>query len=275
MPYKVMSYNTTPIVDLHDCQCSRLYQKDTKIIMEMEWMEILAEHPENPYDKAHQSDTGRIVFHEPILLETVLPDGKTPKMPDEKLDLNDLEILCYHEDDRIHNRYKYAAIDALDAEHHFVRIEFLFTKSVVMWNTLHEESWFEQPVWQPEISDAEILKMLSWNNPDAVQQKGMALASEIKYLGLFFMPFVGEDSKSLWQNCAVILSKKTDAQLTPWLLQCFFWLQDMNWPGAVIIADRLSAYADKQKLQHEKQKAVKIAEVLKDSEWLEWLNKYI
>ena len=49
--YKFISENTIEYLSLHDCQCSRLYYADSTLIFEMEWMEVLATHPNNPFDK--------------------------------------------------------------------------------------------------------------------------------------------------------------------------------------------------------------------------------
>lgn len=114
----------------------------------------------------------------------------------------------------------------------------------------------------------EFIKMLSWNNPEEVQKKGLELAAGIKYLGNFFQPFIDEESKSLWNNCALILSDKTDEELKHWLLQCFKRFQDMDCPGSEIIAERLRKYSDTESLEHERKEAVGIARILDDKEWL-------
>ena len=46
-------------------------------------------------------------------------------------------------------------------------------------------------------------------------------------------------NKNVWDNCAKIVSVKTDEELKPYMISLFEWLQDMNWPGAEIIYDRL------------------------------------
>lgn len=51
--YKFISENTIEYLSLHDCQCSRLYYADSTLIFEMEWMEVLATHPNNPFDKSY------------------------------------------------------------------------------------------------------------------------------------------------------------------------------------------------------------------------------
>lgn len=43
----------------------------------------------------------------------------------------------------------------------------------------------------------------------------------------------------MWNNCAKILSDKSDEELSPYLPELFRWLKDLNWPGAICIYDRL------------------------------------
>ena len=65
--YKFISENTIEYLSLHDCQCSRLYYADTTLIFEMEWMEVLATHPNNPFDKSYQSTEGKIILLNPVV----------------------------------------------------------------------------------------------------------------------------------------------------------------------------------------------------------------
>ena len=39
--------------------------------------------------------------------------------------------------------------------------------------------------------------------------------------------------------------KKSDKQLEPYLIKLLEWLQDINWPGALIILNRLKCYKGK------------------------------
>lgn len=269
MNFKVRSLNTTKYITLHDCDCKRLYFKDSELVMEMEWMEISAEHPENPYDKAHQSGNGKIEFSDPVIIDfKIFPTSGDTQVPCNcEPSLEEIEILSFFENDTITNQYKYVRIDALSSDNDFISIEFLYKNSYIMWNELNGESWFEDEIWKPEITNEEITKMLSCNNTADEQQRGIELAAQINYLGCFFQPDIDGQSKSLWENCALILSGKTDEELTPWLLECYVWLQDMNWPGAAVIAERLSAYKDTEKLASEGEKALKIAQITNDSEW--------
>lgn len=47
--WKYRSQNTHDALFLHDCWCSSFKIVESRIIMEMEWMEVLATHPDNPY----------------------------------------------------------------------------------------------------------------------------------------------------------------------------------------------------------------------------------
>ena len=81
-----------------------------------------------------------------------------------------------------------------------------------------------------------IFEMLSWDNDIEIQRRGILEAEKITHLSVFLQPI---ESKSIWENCAKILSSKSDKELELYLIDLFRWLQDMNWPGAYIIYDRL------------------------------------
>ena len=82
----------------------------------------------------------------------------------------------------------------------------------------------------------EIFEMLSWNNDVDTQKRGIQEAKKIKYLSVLIQPI---EDKSVWENCAKVLADKSDKVLAPYFIPLFKWLQDMNWPGAYVIYDRL------------------------------------
>lgn len=82
----------------------------------------------------------------------------------------------------------------------------------------------------------EIFDMLSWDNDEKIQQQGIEKAKKIKNLSVLFQPI---ESKSIWENCAKVLISKEDQELNLYLISMFQWLQDMNWPGAELIYERL------------------------------------
>lgn len=81
-----------------------------------------------------------------------------------------------------------------------------------------------------------IFEMLSWNSDIETQKKGILEAEKITHLSVLLQPI---ESKSVWENCAKVLVSKNNKELEIYLIDLFKWLQDMNWPGAYIIYDRL------------------------------------
>lgn len=85
-----------------------------------------------------------------------------------------------------------------------------------------------------------IMELLDWNRTEKEQAKGRELARDVKSINVFLQP----NGKNLWDNCALILAERSDEELEPYLLNLMAWLEDMNWPGAFCILDRLNRYAD-------------------------------
>ena len=81
-----------------------------------------------------------------------------------------------------------------------------------------------------------IYDLLNWRNNKEKRSEGIRLAKNIKDLSLLITP---PAPPSVWECCADILFEKTDSELEPYLLGLLEWLQDLNWPGAQTILDRL------------------------------------
>ena len=90
----------------------------------------------------------------------------------------------------------------------------------------------------------ELYEMLSWNQPEEIQQRAIEEAGTVKNLYLFLQPC----GKDIWENCAEVLFRHTDEELEPYLEGMFHWLIDLNWPGAERIQERLRQYTDKAQL---------------------------
>lgn len=86
---------------------------------------------------------------------------------------------------------------------------------------------------------AEILDMLDWHMPQETQSRGISLASNLGTIIPFLQPLTPEHNKNVWENCAVITANKSDEELKPYFAASLEWLQDMNWPGAFCILNRL------------------------------------
>ena len=116
----------------------------------------------------------------------------------------------------------------------------------------------------------ELFEMISWNNTEEIQQKGIEEAQKSKYLSVFIQPI---ESKSVWENCAKIISSKSDSELERYLVELFQWLQDMNWPGADIIYTRLKNMSH-DKIQFAYSLSIMRAIKLDDRVWLEVLETF-
>jgi len=117
-----------------------------------------------------------------------------------------------------------------------------------------------------------VFTMLDWNNPIDIQLKGRKLAQEIKDFSVFLQPNTPYFNKNIWENCAIILSEKTDIELSLYLQDLLEWIQDLNWPGALCILDRLRDYKDKNYLKIIKNKCECQAIIMQDDVWLENLH---
>ena len=94
------------------------------------------------------------------------------------------------------------------------------------------------------INITEIMDMLDWNMPPEIQSKGISLAKNIETILPFIQPLTPKHNKNVWENCAVIIAEKSDEKLNPYLIELLEWLQDMNWPGAFCILERLQKISD-------------------------------
>ena len=89
---------------------------------------------------------------------------------------------------------------------------------------------YESFVWDSSYTDEEYESKIS---------VGINEAKKYKYLYPFIMPVIPEKSKCIWEPRAKVIALKTDDELKPYLPLLFEWLQDLNWPGAFVIFDRL------------------------------------
>lgn len=94
----------------------------------------------------------------------------------------------------------------------------------------------------------EIMEMLS-SDDEYIQEKGIIAASEVKNLKCFMQPEYMEYGRRTWDNCAAIISKRTDDEIKDYIIDMLIWVEDINCWGAVEILDRLIAYKDKKHLE--------------------------
>lgn len=113
----------------------------------------------------------------------------------------------------------------------------------------------------------EIMDMIDWHMPPEIQAKGISLAKDIETIIPFIQPLTPRHNKNVWENCAVIIAEKGDEKLKPYLVELLEWLQDMNWPGAFCILERLQRYSDNNSIQSVINICVEKAKGCNDEVW--------
>ncbi|MFR0922319.1 MAG: DUF5071 domain-containing protein [Clostridia bacterium] len=117
-----------------------------------------------------------------------------------------------------------------------------------------------------------IMDMLDCNNSMETQEKGIELAKNVKCINVFILPKHSKCNKNVWENCAKILANRTDKELQPYLIDILLWLEDMNWPGAIIIVDRLKKLHDTKMLSFAIKECEKRASATDNRIWLKNLS---
>lgn len=113
----------------------------------------------------------------------------------------------------------------------------------------------------------EIMDMLDWHMPSEIQSKGISLARNTETIIPFIQPLTPKHNKNVWENCAVIISERSDEEIKPHLPEMLEWLQDMNWPGAFCILNRLQKYSDENSLCNAINVCMKKAKKCRDEVW--------
>ena len=113
-----------------------------------------------------------------------------------------------------------------------------------------------------------LYEMLDERKPIEVQEEAIREARKIKSLSVLMQPV---EYKLSWENCAKVICEKTDEELNHYTYEMLEWLQDLNWPGAFLIMERLEKM-DPQLLVYDAIYKVKQALLLKDNEWLIYMS---
>ena len=112
-----------------------------------------------------------------------------------------------------------------------------------------------------------IMGLLDWNNSIEKQEQGVELAKSVNCINVFLQPGGRYYGKNVWNNCAKILSARSNEELSPYLIELMEWLQDMNWPGAFCIFNRLKGMVNEQLFQYSYIICLKYARALDDDIW--------
>ena len=119
-----------------------------------------------------------------------------------------------------------------------------------------------------------IIEMLDEENSQKIQEKGIKLGKKIKNINVFIL----NANFGVWENCAKILASKTDEELSPYLLNLLIWIQDLNWPGAMIILERMKKFKEVEMLSVYIRDIAKIANGEKiecDENWLLYMSELL
>ena len=117
------------------------------------------------------------------------------------------------------------------------------------------------------ISTDYILSLLDCQRTAEEQNQGLRLANCISNINVFIMPHCEEYGKNVWKNCALIICEKSDDNLFSYISDLMFWLQDMNWPGAVTVFERLKRFENKSFLNRCCNEVIKFSQALEHSQW--------
>ena len=142
--FRYVSENTIEHLSLHDCGCSVMRFDGDDLIFEMQWMEVLATHPDNPFPQAHQSGEGRIVLHCAHIERGEFVKGDKSAPIGETAQVKDFEILDFDEerkDGGFELSFFGVFSGAEDAD--FIEMKIRCSSSAVMFSELGEVSWFE------------------------------------------------------------------------------------------------------------------------------------
>ena len=142
--FEYVSENTIEHLSLHDCGCSVMRFDGDDLILEMQWMEVLATHPDNPFPQAHQSGEGRIILHGAHIERGELIKGDKSSPIDKTAQVKDFEILALDEEKRdggfVLSLYGvFSGADKPD----FIEMKIHCSSSSVLFSELGEVSWFE------------------------------------------------------------------------------------------------------------------------------------
>lgn len=144
--WKYVSENTTDCLSLHDCDCEHIYYADDRIVMKMEWMEVLETHTDNKFATAHQTGQGIIELIRPQIIECTYDKVGVQEVLGDvtKLELREVEILQFDEikTKEGYENSMYMIKASKQGLYDNVVLKLRYESSVVMFDELRNDSWF-------------------------------------------------------------------------------------------------------------------------------------
>jgi len=108
------------------------------------------------------------------------------------------------------------------------------------------------------------IKNLSWNVANELQSEAIEELSKTtsENISKLIMPL----QKDCWENAALVLSGFSDSLLEQVFMDLLTWLQDLSWPGSLIVMKRL-AQMNKEAVEEKIQLAISQAITENEEEW--------
>lgn len=116
----------------------------------------------------------------------------------------------------------------------------------------------------------EIMDLLGSDRTLDAQGYGIIKAKEIRPFFILIMP---AGKTNAWQNCARVVSDKSDDELRPYFYDLLQWLRSLELPGASIMLNRLKQYQRKQTDEEQLEECLTMAEVHGENEWADHLRQ--
>lgn len=118
---------------------------------------------------------------------------------------------------------------------------------------------------------------LLWENPDAVDDEVIdILSAEVAKDPTRIVPLMAPWAlcgKVCWENFARIIAAQSDAVLEHYAAGVLVWLQDLNWPGSMLLFERL-AKVRAGKIDRAIEECIDFAETAcRDEEWVYFLRE--
>ena len=121
-----------------------------------------------------------------------------------------------------------------------------------------------------------IFPMLDSECDMKTQQEGIKMAEKCKDIAIFLQPMDSKYNKNIWYNCAQIICNRSDNELEHYLDKLLEWLQDLTWPGAFVIINRLKHFSGNMLLPYFEAAIKKCQDRPDDdNEWLDNLTSLI
>ena len=118
-----------------------------------------------------------------------------------------------------------------------------------------------------KIDRAMLLKMMDDDQDQETQNQAVDLAKKDENIEFWIQP---DGYKYSWDNCARVIIEKKDKELAPYMSLLLKWLQDLNWPGALLVLERLK-HVEPKFIIRDLEKTINEATQNNDLAWIELL----